>query len=173
MSQFLRSFAFVCGLLALPGGEALALQKGESMPAFARPGLSHGKMLNSEYFRGKVLYLDFWASWCGPCKQSLPMLDQMRSDLVAGGYPGLFEIVAVNLDENPEAARRFLKRYPVSYPVISDPEASLATVYKIPTMPTSFIINPQGVVTWRHEGFRPSEISEIRKQLVQTMNGQP
>ena len=161
----------VVGLLGAVTASAVEL--GQVAPEARGERLLYDQTLDLADLRGKTVLLDFWASWCGPCKQSLPMLDQLRSDLVAGGYPDLFEIVAVNLDENPEAARRFLKRYPVSYPVIADPEASLAAVYKIPTMPTSFIINPQGVVTWRHEGFRPSEISEIRKQLVQTMNGQP
>lgn len=168
MTRFALAALGLCAVFA-----ASAVEIGQVAPETRGERLLYDQTLDLAELRGKTVLLDFWASWCGPCKQSLPMLDQMRSDLVAGGYPGLFEIVAVNLDENPEAARRFLKRYPVSYPVISDPEASLATVYKIPTMPTSFIINPQGVVTWRHEGFRPSEISEIRKQLVQTMNGQP
>ncbi|MEC9407267.1 MAG: TlpA disulfide reductase family protein [Abyssibacter sp.] len=168
MTRFALAVLGLCAVFA-----ASAVEIGQVAPETRGDRLLYDQTLDLAELRGKTVLLDFWASWCGPCKQSLPMLDQMRSDLVAGGYPGLFEIVAVNLDENPEAARRFLKRYPVSYPVISDPEASLATVYKIPTMPTSFIINPQGVVTWRHEGFRPSEISEIRKQLVQTMNGQP
>ena len=148
----------VMGLLGAVTASAVEL--GQVAPETRGERLLYDQTLDLADLRGKTVLLDFWASWCGPCKQSLPMLDQL-------------EIVAVNLDENPEAARRFLKRYPVSYPVIADPEASLAAVYKIPTMPTSFIINPQGVVTWRHEGFRPSEISEIRKQLVQTMNGQP
>lgn len=168
MTRFALAVLGLCAVFA-----ASAVEIGQVAPETRGDRLLYDQTLDLAELRGKTVLLDFWASWCGPCKQSLPMLDQMRSDLVAGGYPGLFEIVAVNLDENPEAARRFLKRYPVSYPVISDPEANLATVYKIPTMPTSFIINPQGVVTWRHEGFRPSEISEIRKQLVQTMNGQP
>lgn len=152
---------------------AQAVELGQVAPETRGERLLYEQTLDIQDLRGKTVLLDFWASWCGPCKQSLPLLEELRSDLVAGGYPDLFEIVAVNLDEDPEAARRFLKRYPVSYPVISDPEATLASVYKIPTMPTSFIIDPQGVITWRHEGFRPSEISDIRKQLVRTMNGQP
>ncbi|WP_348672714.1 TlpA disulfide reductase family protein [uncultured Abyssibacter sp.] len=151
---------------------AQAVEIGQVAPETRGQRLLYEQSLDIKELRGKTVLLDFWASWCGPCKQSLPMLDQMRTDLVAAGYPDMFEIVAVNLDEDPDAAKKFLKRYPVGYPVISDPEAELATLYKIPTMPTSFLIDPQGVVVWRHEGFRASELSEIRRRLVQTMNGE-
>ena len=141
-------------------------------PETQGPRLLYDHTIDLKELRGKTVLLDFWASWCGPCKQSLPMLDEMRSDLVAAGYPDMFEIIAVNLDEDPEAAKKFLQRYPVSYPVISDPAAELAVLYKIPTMPTTFIIDREGVVVWRHEGFRPAELSDIRRRLVQTMNGE-
>ncbi len=159
------------GALLLFTLAAQAVEIGQVAPETKGPRLLYDQAIDLKDLRGKTVLLDFWASWCGPCKQSLPMLDEMRSDLVAAGYPDMFEIIAVNLDEDPEAAKKFLQRYPVSYPVIADPKAELAVLYKIPTMPTSFIIDSDGVVRWRHEGFRASELSEIRRQLVQTMNG--
>ena len=102
------------GALLLFPIAAQAVEIGQVAPETQGPRLLYDHTIDLKELRGKTVLLDFWASWCGPCKQSLPMLDEMRSDLVAAGYPDMFEIIAVNLDEDPEAAKKFLQRYPVS-----------------------------------------------------------
>ena len=123
----------------------LAVEKGDLAPDFTLPPLraadiAMAQALSLSDFRGKVVYLDFWDSWCGPCRESLPALDAMRREL-----PGdAFEVFAVNLDADPAAGRRFLAQYPVAYPVASDPSANAAATYRLRALPTSFLIGRDG-----------------------------
>lgn len=155
----------VCLLLANP---ALALKVGDSVPAFKQPGLGHGKMLSSEYFRGKVLYLDFWASWCGPCRVSLPAMDKLYRELNSEG----FEVVAVNVDKDAADASRFLTQHPVSYYVVTD-DGSLPRRYGVKGMPTAYLIDRKGKVRRVHEGFRPGDDQRLRQQIRQLLNEPP
>jgi len=137
-----------------------ALELGDQAPAFSAPGLAGGTVSLASY-RGKVVYLDFWASWCGPCAKSLPALDQLRREFA----PGDFQIVAVNLDRNPAVAARFLKQRPVGYPSAIDPKGSLPGAFGVEAMPTSFLIDRDGVVRYVHRGFRDSDVDPLRKQI--------
>ena len=137
-----------------------ALELGDQAPAFSAPGLAGGTVSLASY-RGKVVYLDFWASWCGPCAKSLPALDQLRREFA----PGDFQIVAVNLDRNPAVAARFLKQRPVGYPSAIDPKGSLPGAFGVEAMPTSFLIDRDGVVRYVHRGFRDTDVDPLRKQI--------
>ena len=137
-----------------------ALELGDEAPAFSAPGLTGGTVSLASY-RGKVVYLDFWASWCGPCAKSLPALDQLRREFA----PGDFQIVAVNLDRNPAVAARFLKQRPVGYPSAIDPKGSLPGAFGVEAMPTSFLIDREGVVQYVHRGFRDTDVDPLRKQI--------
>ena len=97
-------------------------------------------------FRGRVVYLDFWASWCGPCRQSFPWMEIMKSTY---GIQGL-EIVAVNLDKSRADADRFLKQFHPTFDVRFDPEAELAEIYKVQGMPSSVLIDRHGVTRFMH-----------------------
>ncbi len=149
-------------LLAAP---VWAVEVGEPMPAFQQPGLGHGKMLNSNYFAGKVLYLDFWASWCGPCRISLPTMDKLYREFNDQG----FEVVAVNVDKNLNDAKRFLKQHPVSYYLVTD-DGSLPRRYGVKGMPTAYLIDRQGRVRRIHEGFRPGDEQSLRLQIEYLLN---
>ena len=155
-------------LVSTQAANLLAVEKGDVAPDFTLPPLraadiAAAQTLSLSDFRGKVVYLDFWDSWCGPCRESLPALDALRSEL-----PGdAFEIVAVNLDADPAAGRRFLAQYPVAYPVASDPSANAAATYRLSALPTSFLIGRDGVVRHVHQGFRKADIGMIRAELVE------
>lgn len=133
----------------------------EGQPAPACNGLS-GKDLSA--YRGKVVYLDFWASWCTSCKTSFPLLDELRGELGEQG----FEVVAVNLDENLADAEAFLKKRPVSFEVLYASDASCPTEYGVKAMPSSYLIDRRGVVRHVHVGFRSSDMVAIR-QAVETL----
>ena len=137
-----------------------AIELGDPAPAFSAPGLTGGTISLASY-RGKVVYLDFWASWCGPCAKSLPALDQLRQEFA----PGDFQIVAVNLDRNPKVAANFLKQRPVGYPSAIDPKGSLPGTFGVSAMPTSFLIDRDGVVRYVHRGFRDGDVDPLRKQI--------
>ena len=145
----------------------LAVEKGEVAPDFTLPPLRVAEIrlaqtVSLAEYRGKVVYLDFWDSWCAPCRESLPALDALREEFSRAE----FEIVAVNLDADPAAGRRFLSRYPVGYPVASDPGARVSVTYELKGLPTAFLIGRDGVVRHVHQGFRIEDMRKIRAQLV-------
>ncbi len=152
----------LCLLFANP---VWALQVGDAMPAFERPGLGHGKILRSDYFRGKVLYLDFWASWCGPCRVSLPAMNTLYREFGSEG----FEVVAVNVDKNVADAQSFLKQHPVAYYVVTD-DGSLPRIFGVKGMPTAYLIDRSGKIRRVHEGFRPGDDERLRKQIRHLLN---
>ena len=139
-----------------------AVKAGDMAPNFKLPGMKTGNLTSLKYYRGKVVYLDFWASWCGPCRQSLPMLNELRKELRSSG----FEVVAVNLDEDVADAKAFLKQFPVSYPILLDPKGKVPQKYELPGMPTSFLIDRRGKVRNVHIGFKKQDIKKIRKEVM-------
>jgi cytochrome c biogenesis protein CcmG, thiol:disulfide interchange protein DsbE len=101
--------------------------------------------------RGRVVYVDFWASWCGPCRQSFPWMETMKSIYEAQGL----EIVAVNLDRDRADADKFLSHFHHTLDVRFDPKGELAEFYKLQGMPSSVLIDRHGAVRFTHVGFRP------------------
>ncbi|QIZ85782.1 TlpA family protein disulfide reductase [Bermanella marisrubri] len=140
---------------------SIAIEKGQTAPNFRLPLLDSQKKVSLKQYRGKVVYVDFWASWCGPCRQSLPLLTKLRAEMKK--QP--FEVLAINLDEEVDAAKGFLKQYPVNYPVLLDPEGNVAAQYQLPGMPTSFIVDKRGRIKHVHVGFKPQDIDKIRQQV--------
>ncbi len=130
-------------------------------PAFSLPDIYSGQSKALEEYRGKVVYLDFWASWCGPCRQSLPMLNELRNEL----GDDHFEVIAINLDQNPEDGKRFLQKYPVNYPVLTDTTGNTPQKYQLTGMPTSYLIDQNGNVKGVHQGFRSSDIEKLREAV--------
>lgn len=142
-------------------GAAGAATVGEPAPGFDVPSLRGDARLALEQFRGKVVLLDFWASWCTPCGQSLPLYEKLRSDLSGRG----FELVAIGLDEDAEDGRAFLERFDVHYPVGSDPEGMVASLYALKGMPYAVLIDRDGVVRATHVGFKPADIAALRAKI--------
>ncbi len=113
-------------------------------------------------YKGKVIYLDFWASWCKPCLISMPLLNQIRNDLVDQD----FEVIAVNLDDNIENGKIFLSNSPVDYPAVATKNIKIYELYKLNGLPTSYLIDRQGVVRYSHQGFNEKDIKVIKKQIL-------
>jgi len=143
--------------------KAIALGDGAKAPDFKAPSLDGGKSLSLASFRGKVVYLDFWASWCPPCLTSLPLLEELRKE-----FPGdQFQVLAVNVDQDVEKARKFLERTGVGYPSATDPKGRLPEMFGIETMPTSFLIDRSGVIRYVHHGFRKGDVGPLRERIAQ------
>lgn len=151
-------------LLAAATWPALAVEEGEQAPDFTLPRLdSQESRLQLSELRGSVVYVDFWASWCTPCLQSLPAVNELYQEYHERG----FEVVAVTVDREIPAARQFLEdlEVPLDYRVVSDVENAVMHEYGVRGMPTSFLIDRDGVVRDVHEGFRDGDIERLEQAL--------
>jgi len=157
-----RFFAVILMCLST---SVFAVSQGDMAPNFKLKNLETGKIESLKKYRGKVVYLDFWASWCGPCRTSLPLLNNLRAELKRKG----FEVIAVNLDENLGDAKKFLKTFPVTYPVLLDPKGRVPAKYGLPGMPTSYLIDRKGRIQKVHVGFKETDLKDIRKQALKLL----
>jgi len=109
--------------------------------------------------KGKVIYLDFWASWCGPCRQSFPWLNRMQE------HHNDLKIISINLDNNKSLADKFLTDVPANFTVIYDPKGVFAKQYKIKGMPSSYLINKAGKLISAHSGFSLSKQEQYEQEI--------
>jgi thiol-disulfide isomerase/thioredoxin len=149
-TRFLRTLV-IAAITTLSGAAAMALEPGQPAPAIDLAGTQAPVSLAS--LKGKVVYVDFWASWCGPCKQSFPWMNEMQAKY---GSKGL-QIVAVNVDAKREDADRFLTEIPANFTVAFDAKGDSPKRYQIKGMPSSVLVGPDGQVIRVHAGFRPDE----------------
>ena len=154
----------LCALLflwTLSSAAATTIDTGQPAPAVAGARLDGQGQLSLASLRGKVVYLDFWASWCKPCALSLPTLDGFRKEFGSKD----FAVLAVNVDHDPALARAFLSRRPVGYPSLFDPKGELPVRFGVETMPTTFLIDRQGVIRQVHRGFRKEDVPELHAAI--------
>jgi cytochrome c biogenesis protein CcmG/thiol:disulfide interchange protein DsbE len=146
------------------GGLALARASGNEEGALA-PSLElkgeDGSTVKTTDLRGSVVLLDVWASWCGPCKSSFPALDSLYQEF----HPEGLEVLAVNVDERPQDAARFLSGRKHQMTVILDPRGRVPEALGASGMPSSFLIDRRGVVRFRHEGFTPQTLESYRREI--------
>jgi thiol-disulfide isomerase/thioredoxin len=116
-------------------------------------------------WRGQVVLLDFWASWCGPCRQSFPWMAGMRAKY---GERGLV-VVAVNLDQDAKSADKFLSGVRQDFVHVRDPDGELARAYAVNVMPSSILFDRAGRPVYRHEGFHPDKSREYERHIVQLL----
>lgn len=153
-------FACLMVVLTLP---ASALTNGDAIPAFELPGDTAPVKLSS--FKGKVVYIDFWASWCGPCKQSFPWLNDMQTKYASKG----FQIVGINVDANTADAKAFLVGFPAKFVLAYDDKGVTPKAYGIKGMPSSVLIDGNGKVIFQHTGFRDSDRALLEQAIQQAL----
>ncbi|MEJ2719561.1 MAG: TlpA disulfide reductase family protein [bacterium] len=119
--------------------------------------------------QGDVVYVDFWASWCVPCKRSFPWMIGLAGKY---GEKGL-QVVTINLDQDVNAARKFLKDTGASLPIVFDPSGKLAKLYDLQVMPTSFLYARDGTLRLRKEGFDPKEIESTERLIEKLLKEKP
>lgn len=115
--------------------------------------------------KGEVVYLDFWASWCGPCRKSFPWMNKVAAKYKQQG----FSVVSVNLDANKALATKFLDETPADFTVIYDPKGKIAKHFKIQGMPSSMLIGRDGKIKLRHTGFYTKKISQYQQEIEQLL----
>lgn len=157
----IRLALFALPMICLLASHATALEEGDRAPAFAAPALTGEGTVELSKYRGKVVYLDFWASWCAPCLKAVPALEELR-----GEFPeSKFQILAVNVDKETKKALKFLAKKPVGYPSVSNPKGDIPGKFGLETMPSSYLIDQNGVVRYVHKGFRDGDIDVIREEV--------
>ena len=151
--------AFV--LFALPVAAA-AVEPGKPMPAVSAPQLEPpAAPLALGSFRGSVVYVDFWASWCVPCRISMPALEGMYRK-----YRGMgLRVVGVNKDVARADAERFLKRVAVSFPLVADGDDAVARAFDVQAMPSGYLVDRRGIVRYVHRGFTDETASALAAEI--------
>jgi len=115
--------------------------------------------------KGEVIYLDFWASWCPPCVQSFPFMNQLHRDFSQQGL----RVIGVNLDEQIGDADAFLNRYDAAFTIAADPTKQCAKNFNVIAMPSTYLIDREGVVRYIHRGFRPGETEQLQMLVEQLL----
>jgi len=118
-------------------------------------------------YKGKVLWIDFWASWCAPCRASFPWMNTMQEKY--GDYG--FKVVAINVDENSADAVQFLREHPANFDVFFDPSGNAPALFNVQGMPTSVLVDRQGNIHFMHIGFEPSQKEELEYKIRAVISG--
>ena len=138
-------------------------------PSCALTTLDGSPTYNLQELKGKVVYMDFWASWCPPCVKSFSFLNQLDHDMRDKGL----HVIGVNLDEKVADAKEFLAKHPVDFSIVADPSKQCAKVFELMAMPTSYLIDRKGAIRHIHQGFRPGETEELRALITQLVMERP
>ena len=139
---------------------AAALSVGSRAPEIGINDL-HGRPIRMSALRGKVVVVDFWASWCEPCREEFPVLERLYRAHRARGLV----VVGVSVDNAAPNIQRFLRRTPASFPIVHDARHSVADRYRPPRMPSSYIIDRRGIVRFVHAGFRAGDAARMEREI--------
>lgn len=159
----------ICSLAFLAVWVSAPLARGDVKVGDTFPDMSQCKLEGNlpDKSQDKVILVDFWASWCGPCTQSFPVMEELQKTY---GSRGL-RIIAVNEDEKKSAMERFLNEHPVSFTVVRDAKQMLVEKADIGTMPASFILDKNGKILFAHNGFHGSETKKQYEHEIESLLG--
>jgi peroxiredoxin len=144
---------------ALAGAAAHAAQETPA-PDFTLKSRS-GENVKLSELRGQVVLINFWASWCGPCRQEMPLLDQIYQQYGALG----FTLLGVNVEQDTADAERMLKDTPVTFPILFDAENRVSRLYDVTAMPSTVLVDRDGKVRFVHRGYQPGHEDEYQAQI--------
>jgi len=155
--NFLKLLSGCClsGLLNL----AYALEAGQMAPDVALGGTTVASQMAD--LRGRYVYVDFWASWCGPCRLSFPWLGKLQASYKSDELT----VLAINLDKQRRDADRFLLQTPAAFALAYDPSGESARRFEVKTMPSSYLIGPDGKVLLTHRGFTAEDTAQLESQI--------
>lgn len=161
MKAYLRAIFLLIGFFVLTG-PALAKSASGPAPDFTLKSKS-GKNLRLSEYRGQVVMINFWASWCGPCRQEMPLLEDMYKRYAKLG----FTILGVNVDNDPGKANNYLNDVKVSFPILYDTSSSVSKLYNVSAMPTTVLVDKNGNMRFLHMGYKPGYEKDYVKQIKQ------
>ena len=158
----LRVIAMLVTLVPLSG---YAVEPGQKTPDFAVEHLRDGSLISLDQYKGRVVYLDFWASWCVPCLKSFPFMEALQKQY---GEKGLV-VLAISLDESRDDAVAFLQKTQSSFVVGHNSSGDIATKYNVQAMPSSYLIGRDGTIQQRFFGFRTKDKEKLRKNIADSL----
>lgn len=163
------AFHYLILLTALLTISMPVVAENNAAPACDFSAMDHQQTMSLHNYQGKVVYLDFWASWCGPCLESFPFMNQLHTDLHSQGL----EVVAVNLDEDLADGQSFLAQHPPKFTVVADADQQCARQLALKAMPSTYLIDRKGIIRATHLGFRAGEAAEFRKTVEAVLQEAP
>ena len=170
-SHVFRTTIAAALVLALASVGAHAVKPGDRVPSL--PPMANleegGPPIDLGRLRGKVVYVDFWASWCVPCRTSMPTVDELYRKHGARG----FAVVGINKDDRPVDAQRFLKRVPVSFPLATDAQDNTVRAFLVTAMPSGYLVDRKGVVRKVHRGYTAETAKQIEGEVEELLKEAP
>lgn len=155
------SIGFIALALASLSPLVSALDVGTAPPEIGLTALD-GSRVTLAGLRGKVVVVDFWASWCAPCKQEMPVLESLYKRFKAQGLV----IVGVSVDSDRAKAQSFVREVRVTFPIVHDADHAVADRYHPPKMPTSYVIDKAGKVRFVHAGYRAEDARKLEQEIT-------
>lgn len=160
----LVGYCLMFGLI-VHASTAAALAPGAKMPEIGLQALS-GKGVDVAALTGKVVIVDFWATWCAPCRESMPELEKLYKKYADRGLT----VVGVSVDKEAGVIKPFLEKLQVTFPIVHDGAHSLADKFAPARMPSSYVIDRKGVVRYVHGGYHPGDVAALEKELQELLS---
>ena len=161
-TRFMKSILAATAALLLAGGVTAGVMDSPA-PDFTLKSDS-GKNLKLSEHRGEVVLINFWASWCGPCRQEMPLLSELHDKYKSLG----FTVLGVNVEQDSSDARKLLRDMPVSFPVLFDSDSTVSKQYDVVAMPSTVLVDRNGKMRYLHKGYKPGE-EEIYLEMVRSL----
>jgi thiol-disulfide isomerase/thioredoxin len=160
MKVILSSFIVLISFCFILNGGISKDWIGKQAPEFSLKTLEGDTLVSLRKYRGSVVVIDFWATWCAPCKRSLPALEYLESL-----YPNKIKILAINIDDSKRNALDFLEKYKLNLTTLYDAKKEVVTKYDVPGMPSAVIIDKNGIIQFLHLGYTEDQLKELRKNI--------
>jgi peroxiredoxin len=151
-------------LVLFTSRSVIAVEAEELVPDFTLKTMN-GDNVRLEELRGQVVLINFWASWCGPCRQEMPLLQKIQDRYEPLG----FTVLGVNVDEQEEKARRIVDRMSLDFPLLLDTTQSVSEAYEVDAMPFSVLVDRNGKISYIHRGYKPGDENQYVNRLKQLL----
>ncbi len=163
----MKKYAFLLVIVSLASGAIAKSSKHEELKGPAKDFTlksRSGKNVRLSDLRGRVVMLNFWASWCGPCRQEMPLLDRLAQRYEPAG----FSLLGVNVDADKKLADKVLREIPVNFDILYDPTSKVSEAYKVDVMPSSVMIDCDGNLNYLHRGYVSGD-EKVYKKLIKKL----
>jgi peroxiredoxin len=163
LSRHMKAWLGMITVVVLATSAVSAGLKQSSAPDFTLKS-NEGENIRLSEYRGEVVLINFWASWCGPCRQEMPVLSELHDKYHALG----FTVLGVNVEADTRKARKLLQDLPVSFPVVFDSDSVVSKQYDVVAMPSTVLIDRDGNMRYLHKGYKPG-LEDVYQQQVRDL----